>query len=193
MLEHAQASPPDARTRILDAAERIVQARGVPALTLEAAAREAGVSKGGLLYHFASKEALLTGLLNRLAEGIAAAFEAVLAAQPPHPARHTRAVLAWTFDDPEDVCEQHQRAAAVFLAAFHQDPSLLDPIRRVFAGIRARLREDALPPGHAMAVLAAGDGLFMGRLFGMYEMSREDLLAMRTALECLATPEAPAQ
>ena len=53
----------DARTRILDAAETIVRARGVPGLTLEAAAREAGVSKGGLLYHFASKEALLAALL----------------------------------------------------------------------------------------------------------------------------------
>jgi AcrR family transcriptional regulator len=31
-------------------------------------AREAGVSKGGLLYHFASKEALLSGLLGRMAE-----------------------------------------------------------------------------------------------------------------------------
>lgn len=187
MLERAL-NPPDARTRILDAAEHIVQARGVPALTLEAAAREAGVSKGGLLYHFASKEALLAGLLNRLADGIAAEFEAVLAVQPPHPARHTRAILALTFDDPEEVCEQHQRAAAVFLAAFHQDPALLDPIRRVFAGIRARLREDALPEGHALAVLAASDGLFMARIFGMYEMTREELRAMRAALERLAEP-----
>jgi AcrR family transcriptional regulator len=191
MLERTAPPSPDARTRILDAAERIVQARGVPALTLEAAAREAGVSKGGLLYHFASKEALLAGLLNRLADLIAADFEAVLAAQPPHPARTTRAVIAWSFDDPEGVCEQHQRAAAVFLAAFHQDPALLDPIRRVFAGIRARLREDALPEGHALAVLAAGDGLFMGRLFGMYEMDAADLRAMRAALERLAGIEDP--
>lgn len=182
--------PPDAPTRILDAAERIVQARGVTALTLEAAAREAGVSKGGLLYHFASKEALLAGMLNRLADGVAAEFEAVLEAQPPHPARATRAILAWTFDDPRMVCEQHQRAAAIFLAAFHHDPALLDPIRRVFAHIRERLRQDAIPPGHALAIMAAGDGLFMGRIFGMYEMDAEELAAMRAALERLAEPEA---
>jgi len=190
MLDHPTppSAPPDVRNRILDAAERIVQARGVPALTLEAAAREAGISKGGLLYHFASKEALLSGLLTRLADGIAADFEAVLDAQPPHPARTTRAILAWTFDDPEGVCEQHERAAAVFLAAFHQDPALLDPIRRVFAGIRARLREDELPPGHALAVMAAGDGLFMGRVFGMYETDAEELRALRAALEKLAVP-----
>jgi len=192
MLECLQApraaEAPDARTRILDAAEGIVQARGVPALTLDAAARAAGVSKGGLLYHFASKEVLLTGLLNRLADSIAAEFAGVLAAQPPHPARTTRAILAWTFDHPDLVCEHHQRAAAVFLAAFHQDPALLDPIRRVFADIRARLREDALPPGHAFAVMAAGDGLFMARVFGMYEQTREELAHMRAALERLIEP-----
>ena len=62
----AQLSHPttDARTRILDAAEAIVRARGVPGLTLEAAAREAGVSKGGLLYHFGSKEQLVVEVLS---------------------------------------------------------------------------------------------------------------------------------
>ena len=34
---------------------------------MDATARAAGVSKGGLLYHFGSKEALETGLLERLA------------------------------------------------------------------------------------------------------------------------------
>jgi AcrR family transcriptional regulator len=180
----------DARTRILDAAERIVQARGVPALTLEAAAREAGVSKGGLLYHFASKEALLAGLLNRLADHVEAEFLAVLEAEPPHPARATRAVLAWIFDHPEAACENHQRAAAVFLAAFHHDPALLEPIRAVFRRIRERLRADALPPGHALAVMAAGDGLFMAQVFGLYAPEAEEMAALRAALATLAEPRA---
>ncbi|MDB5414701.1 MAG: hypothetical protein JWR10_3036 [Rubritepida sp.] len=179
--------PPDARTRILDAAERVCQAKGVPALTLEAAAKEAKVSKGGLLYHFASKEALLIGLLSRLADSIALDFERVLATLPAGPARYTRAVLAWTFDHPEAVCQQHERASGVFLAAFHQDPSLMDPIRKVVARIRDQLREDALPPGHALAVMAACDGLFMATLFGLYEQTLEERQALRTALETLIT------
>ncbi|UPY37171.1 TetR/AcrR family transcriptional regulator [Sediminicoccus sp. KRV36] len=175
---------PDARTRILDAAERIVQAKGVPALTLEAAAREAGISKGGLLYHFASKEAMLSGLVARLAEYVQMDFDAVLAAQSgPCPA--SRAVLAWAFDHPEQVCEEQHRAGAVFLAVFHHDPAMLGPIRAVFAHIRDRLRADALPPGHALAIMAASDGLFFGALFGMYEQSEAERLAIRTALEGL--------
>ena len=177
-------APPDARTRILDAAERIVQGKGVPALTLEAAARGAGISKGGLLYHFASKEAMLHGLVARLAESIRLDFDAVLHAQSgPCPA--TRAVLAWAFDHPEQVCEEHQRAGAVFLAVFHHDPAMLAPIRSVFAHMRQRLRADALPPGHALAIMATSDGLFFGQLFGMYEQTKEDQQAIRAALEHL--------
>lgn len=175
---------PDARTRILDAAESIVQAKGVPALTLEAAARAAGISKGGLLYHFASKEAMLSGLVARLSDSIRMDFDAVLAAQSgPCPA--SRAVLAWAFDHPDQVCEEHQRAGAVFLAVFHHDPAMLAPIRAVFAHIRNHLRADALPPGHALALMAASDGLFFGQLFGMYEQTEEDRQAIRAALETL--------
>jgi AcrR family transcriptional regulator len=54
-----------ARERLLDAAERVVVESGATHLTLDAVAKSAGVSKGGLLYHFPSKEALLDGMLER--------------------------------------------------------------------------------------------------------------------------------
>lgn len=181
---------PDARTRILDAAERIVQDKGVPALTLEAAARSAGISKGGLLYHFASKEAMLHGLVARLAQTVEADFQAVLAAQSG-PAPASRAILSWIFDHPEQVCEEHERAGAVFLAVFHHDPAMLDPIRGVFARIRDHLRADKLPPGRALALMACSDGLFFGRLFGMYEQTEREQQEIRAALEYLVQ-EAPA-
>ncbi|WP_424810468.1 TetR/AcrR family transcriptional regulator [Roseococcus sp. YIM B11640] len=175
----------DARTRILDAATRIAAERGVTALTLDSAAREAGVSKGGLLYHFASKEALLSGLLTRLTESIEAEFEAVWTAQPEGRGRTTRALLAWAFDNPEMVCAHHEQAAGIFLAAFHQDPALLDPVRQFFARTRARLMEDGLPPGHGFTVMAACDGLFMADIFQMYELDETQRQEIRRALETL--------
>ena len=42
----------DTRKRLLDAAAAVVRRDGAGALTLDAVAAEAGVSKGGLLYHF---------------------------------------------------------------------------------------------------------------------------------------------
>jgi len=183
-------STSDARTRILDAAEAITRARGVTGLTLEAAAREAGVSKGGLLYHFASKEALLTAMLNRLAEFVSADFVASLERLPEGPGRVARAMLAWGLEAPQqDVNDRCDRAAAVFLAAFHHDPALLDPMRAVIARMREAVAADGLPPGHGMAIMAAMDGLFMARVFGLYALGAAERAAVHAALSRLI--EAP--
>jgi AcrR family transcriptional regulator len=58
---------PQARTkdRLLDAAGAVVRRDGAQALTLDAVAAEAGVSKGGLLYHFKSKRELLDAMVER--------------------------------------------------------------------------------------------------------------------------------
>jgi AcrR family transcriptional regulator len=58
--------PPLAREKVLDAFEAILIDDGERAATLEATAKAAGVSKGGLLYHFRSKDDLEAGLLERL-------------------------------------------------------------------------------------------------------------------------------
>ncbi|MBR0683504.1 TetR/AcrR family transcriptional regulator [Roseomonas eburnea] len=183
----ATTSQPDARTRILDAVERIVQARGVTGLTLEAAAREAGVSKGGLLYHFGSKEALLTGLMERLAAFMGSEFDNGVRLQPEGPGRVARAMIAWAFGEGDCVPgeERHDRAAAVFLAAFHHDPALLDPMRAVMARIKAELLSDGIPPGPALAILTATDGLFNAHVFGLYRASEAELSALRATLEQL--------
>ncbi|PXX62987.1 TetR family transcriptional regulator [Nocardia tenerifensis] len=56
------------RDRILDALELLLLDKGMSHVTLESVAARAGVSKGGLLYHFKNKDALLAGLVRRLAD-----------------------------------------------------------------------------------------------------------------------------
>ncbi len=177
----------DARTRILDAVESLVVRRGVTGLTLEAAAREAKVSKGGLLYHFGSKEALLAGVMQRLAGTVAQDYADGVALQPQGPGRAARAQLAWAFGEAD--CspgqDQHDRMAAVCLAAFHHDPVLLDPLRAVIEGMKADLIADGIPHGIAMTIQTATDGLFMAHLFGMYRPTEADILALRATLHGL--------
>lgn len=43
------------RERVLKSAEQLVQRAGATAMTLEAVAKEAGITKGGLQYCFGSK------------------------------------------------------------------------------------------------------------------------------------------
>ncbi|MEV0199357.1 TetR/AcrR family transcriptional regulator [Nonomuraea sp. NPDC050691] len=65
------------RDELLDAAEDLLCDQGSAALTLSAVADRAGVSKGGLLYHFSSKEALIKGMVERLIDD----FDQLMAAQ----------------------------------------------------------------------------------------------------------------
>ena len=60
------------RRRILDAAEQVVLRDGVGHLTLEAAAAEAGLSKGGVLYHFPTRDALVAGMVDQDHRGVRA-------------------------------------------------------------------------------------------------------------------------
>jgi AcrR family transcriptional regulator len=69
-----------ARDRILDAFEDLLAEQSERAATLEAVAARAGVSKGGLLYHFASKDALVDGVLERFAADLAEDIEHMRAA-----------------------------------------------------------------------------------------------------------------
>lgn len=55
-----------ARDRILDAYEDLLAVEGERYATLEAVAAKAGVSKGGLLYHFPAKDQLAAALCDRM-------------------------------------------------------------------------------------------------------------------------------
>lgn len=54
---------PRARNKVLAAAREIVEREGAGALTFEELSRVSGVTRGGITYHFPTKDALLQGLL----------------------------------------------------------------------------------------------------------------------------------
>ena len=67
-----------ARQRILDAAARQVSAVGAAELALSDIARDAGVSKALIHYHFVDKDTLLARVIEYLAKGIVTREEAAL-------------------------------------------------------------------------------------------------------------------
>ncbi|MHA7146010.1 TetR/AcrR family transcriptional regulator [Arthrobacter sp. TmT3-37] len=75
------------RERILDSFENALIRDGERAATMEAVAAAADVSKGGLLYHFPSKEALVEGLADRL-RGLADRDRESMASAPDGAARY---------------------------------------------------------------------------------------------------------
>ena len=53
------------REEILDAAEALILAKGYGRMTIHDVLREVGIAKGTLYHHFASKEAILRGIVER--------------------------------------------------------------------------------------------------------------------------------
>jgi AcrR family transcriptional regulator len=155
---------PARRDQLLAAAERIVRRDGVARLTLDAVAVEAGTSKGGLLYHFASRDALITAMVERHAASFSASLEATMAADPQPPGRWTRAYLRASAP-PVDPGEG-DAAATGLLAAMASNPALADPLREQYAAWREQIAQDGLPEADAMIVALAADGLWMADLLG---------------------------
>lgn len=162
---------------------------GVARLTLEATARATGVSKGGLLHHFGSKEALLAGMMAHMAATRRAAFAALRGTMPPGPFPSARAVLAFALSVPQREADSRiDRVAAVLMAAHHHDPALLAPLREVIEEIRQAMQAEGTPPGPAAAAMAVKDGLILARMFGIYRLTEEERAALHATLASLLEP-----
>lgn len=154
------------RDRLLDAAEVLLAEGGPRALTLDAVAAAAEVSKGGLLYHFPSKDALVEGLLDRLrARGEEDA--AAMRADPDGPvAFYLRtSVPAAGGSAGEDAALSRTVQAAVTLATAG-DAGARAALAAVSAGWYAVLREAVDDPDLARVVQLVGDGLWLGATTG---------------------------
>lgn len=64
------------RGRILDSTARLLLDRGYGATSIDEVCKDAGVTKGGLFYHFDSKERLASAAIERFFAGLVAAGEA---------------------------------------------------------------------------------------------------------------------
>ncbi|MGH3367134.1 MAG: TetR/AcrR family transcriptional regulator [Nocardioidaceae bacterium] len=65
MTKRTTLGRPSNRGRVLDAATAVAQRDGPGAVTIDAVVSESGMSRGGVLYHFRSKEALLQALVDQ--------------------------------------------------------------------------------------------------------------------------------
>lgn len=158
-----------AREGLLDAFEEILVHEGERAATLDAVAARAHVSKGGLLYHFGSKAALIAGLVHRLDERAATDLDDMRKA-PEGPAVHyvrTSAEVDGDFD---------RTLLAALALSQGKDAGVAESLRRIRTQWLDLIREDLGDDDAALAVLLMGDGLYADSL----EMDREGEMGMRS-------------
>ena len=177
----------DRKQAILEAAGRIVLQRGATGLTLEAVAEEAGLSKGGLLYHYGSKEALLAAMVERLVDVTETCIEHHQA-RDSEGGRWTRAYLATCSAEGDAAGADTTRLDIAVLAAGANDPGLLEPLRRQQQDWSAHLRDDGIDPTTAAVVRLAADGLWMNDIFALPVLDAEERARVLTRLDRMTRP-----
>ncbi|WP_353254902.1 TetR/AcrR family transcriptional regulator [Burkholderia anthina] len=171
MKENIDSDIGETKRKIFEASRKILQDKGILGLTLAEAAAVAGVSKGGLLYHFASKSELLAGLLHFEASTFEQAVtDAALA--DGEPGAWTRAYI---IASSEQALEGKSLSAVI--GSLLLEPSLLP----VYASHAARWAEllgrDRLPERTAHIIRFAVEGLWFNEVCGLRPLNPEQRAA----------------
>lgn len=146
------------RTKILESAVAVIQRDGVTAVTLESVAAEAGVTKGGLMYHFRTRDALLLAIHQHLADQWEASMIDA-AGVPPQQATAEQRLAAYAL-----VTSRSSSRAELLLMA---EASTQPDYAAIWSDVLARWTPPAVEAMHDPVALArfvarlAADGLWM--------------------------------
>ncbi|QES50724.1 TetR family transcriptional regulator [Streptomyces venezuelae] len=151
---------PDRRERIIDAAIRVVGAKGIAGLSHRSVAAEADVPLGSTTYHFKTLDELLVAALRRSNEGFAATVAAhpALSAPAGDPAADLAGALARLLG--ELLAADRARAELeyeLYLAALRRPA--LRPVAAEWCEAMAGALADHTDPVTARALVAVMDGI----------------------------------
>ena len=155
-------SAQETRTLLFEAASRILRAGGLNHLTLAAVAREAGLSKGGLLYHFPTKEALIEALFEYHNDLFESRLAELAAAQADRPGAWLRAYARASIEqitDPE--------TASLYSSLFAAEERYATAhrlMRQKYARWQTQVDDCGLEPDWASLIRLTVDGLWFSEM-----------------------------
>ena len=172
-----------ARDSILDAAEAIVRERGAAHVTLDAVAERAGLSKGGVLYHFQTKEALLTALVERMTQ----AFRDLYVEAHGRMGGDASRILEAYLEAVTTAEEKLGQTSCALIPALAANPELLEPIRQFYQHHYAQLPNTPVGYEQAAVVTLALDGMWLLEMLGVSPLQPKDEKRIANFLAKLAT------
>lgn len=150
---------------LFKAAQRIINSKGVSHLTLENIAKEAGISKGGLLHYFPNKNALISESIKEVLENYSEEMEE-LDAKDDNAGHFLRSYTEVSLNNP-------QQLTSGLLAAIAINPDLLKPIQDHYKNWQSKIEDDELDPVLATIIRLAVDGLWFCDIFGLAPPEKE--------------------
>lgn len=158
------------RDEILFAASRIIQSKNLFHMTLEAIAKEAEISKGGLLHYFPNKDVIVQGLIVRGIENYSERLQTKMEDDPEPTGRWSRAYLAESFCEPKEIRELW---VSGLLSALAYNRDFLCPLDECFQLWQENSEHDGLDPVDATIIKLVADGMWFLELFGFTHMTEE--------------------
>ncbi|WP_312798171.1 TetR/AcrR family transcriptional regulator [Tianweitania sp.] len=171
----------ETRDRILQAASELAWETGPGNLSLDAVAAKAGVSKGGLLYHFPSKSRLLEATVETFVQEYDQTLKAREADRPPESHAVAHAYLDLFVE--QHVCKRPPSSG--ILAALAEDPSFLNPVRRYERELLDRIKADLGDPELAMILYCAISGLKSSDLLSLDVAKPDEIKSLIERLRAL--------
>lgn len=159
------------RKAILDATLAIISRDGTRRLTLDAIARESRMSKGGLMYQFRTKEAVMTALLNQYEWRFDEFHRAYLA---EHGAAHPQPELAAQVATLREGCTTPCSIFLALLGAAAEEPRLLSNTREGIAQNLQKAQEEAGDQELTILHWLAAWGLNLLTLLGLSPFLEEE-------------------
>lgn len=164
----------NAQEKIIDAAEDVVIEVGAHHLTLDAVAAKAGVSKGGLMYHFPNKEALIDAMVNRRFERTE---EYIRNQRALLEEGQGKGLIAYILS-----CLEHdhktRKLSAALLAAVAHNPKHLLPYRKEYRRLLEEFAREGIDLKKAAMVMLAVDDLRFMELLSLSPFTDEERSAV---------------
>ncbi|MDR1611485.1 MAG: TetR/AcrR family transcriptional regulator [Planctomycetota bacterium] len=156
------------RDAILDAVEKVIATHGITQVTLELVAKEAEISKGGLLYHFANKRELMFRMLERHVERFDALTQAIKDSLPPSPGRDLKAYMLARLRD-----TSRKNISVTKLVGLLDDPDLKNFVTEIKKREFQKIAVKGGDPDRIALLLLAMEGLWMMDMFQIPAFTRK--------------------
>lgn len=173
--------PAHARSRVLDAARQIVMERGAGALTYDELVEASGVTRGGITYHFATKQDLLRALIEYDLQH----WDAAEAASRPDDEPEALAELLGFLRVHTAPDTDRRRFVSGMVGAAMHDPTVLEPARAYEAARFEGIEKSETTLKQELLRLAAM-GMFWADFFQCPELPEPLKAELRELLERLA-------
>ncbi|ANY66227.1 transcriptional regulator [Paenibacillus sp. BIHB 4019] len=157
------------RLLILSAASTVVKTHGAEKLTLEAVAKEAGISKGGLLHHFPNKQALIYAMVDESTSSFFADLHQRAMNESKDTGKWSRAYIDSTFEDVQD----GNMLNAAIIASLFSNPDILAKLQSEYSIWQKQIENDGIDPVQATIIRLAVDGLWFSDILGVIGISNE--------------------